>query len=125
MVSGMTHHRQLSIRQAQVLSLLVRGMTNKEIARALHIAEGTTNPHGCAAARVGRSQPHGSRRHSRELHRADEIAAKPQCCGPGYEIARPADAKDVELLGSFWPLLREHPLSELVDRPRGFDLKAR
>ena len=42
MVSGMTHHRQLSIRQAQVLSLLVRGMTNKEIARALHIAEGTT-----------------------------------------------------------------------------------
>ena len=52
MVPGSTQHSQLSVRQGQVLSLLVRGMTNKEIARALHIAEGTTRIHTAALLRA-------------------------------------------------------------------------
>jgi DNA-binding CsgD family transcriptional regulator len=47
-----THHTRLTARQGQVLSLLARGMSNKEIAHALHIAEGTTRIHTAALLRA-------------------------------------------------------------------------
>ena|SRR5882757_7943830 len=43
---------RLTPRQRDVLSLLVRGMSNKEIARALKIAEATTKIHAAALCRI-------------------------------------------------------------------------
>lgn len=43
---------KLTGRQADVLRLILRGMGNKEIARRLHIAEGTVKQHACAAYAV-------------------------------------------------------------------------
>ena len=43
--------RQLSKRQREVLALITRGLSNKEIARALAIAEATTKIHVAAALR--------------------------------------------------------------------------
>jgi DNA-binding NarL/FixJ family response regulator len=42
------HARQLTDRQRQVLALLARGLTNREIAGQLHIAEGTVKNHVAA-----------------------------------------------------------------------------
>ena len=44
--------RQLSKRQREVLALITRGLSNKEIARALEIAEATTKIHVAAALRT-------------------------------------------------------------------------
>ncbi len=53
---------RLTPRQEQVLRLLSMGMSNKEIARALNIAEFyDENSYIHAHARVGRAQPHRSR----------------------------------------------------------------
>jgi DNA-binding NarL/FixJ family response regulator len=43
---------KLTPRQREVLALLARGMSNKEIARALRIAEGTTKIHASGVLRV-------------------------------------------------------------------------
>jgi DNA-binding NarL/FixJ family response regulator len=43
---------KLTPRQREVLALLARGMSNKEIARALKIAEGTTKIHASGVLRV-------------------------------------------------------------------------
>ena len=43
---------KLTPRQREVLALLARGMSNKEIARALRIAEGTTKIHASCVLRV-------------------------------------------------------------------------
>ena len=37
--------QRLTARQRQIVALLVQGMTNKEIARVLNIAEGTVKVH--------------------------------------------------------------------------------
>lgn len=42
---------KLTPRQREILSLLIQGMTNKEIARALKIAEATTKIHMAALVR--------------------------------------------------------------------------
>jgi DNA-binding NarL/FixJ family response regulator len=47
-----SHVGQLTRRQREVLPLLARGMSNKEIARALKIAEGTTKIHASSLLRV-------------------------------------------------------------------------
>jgi ATP/maltotriose-dependent transcriptional regulator MalT len=57
---------KLTRRQREVLSLLVGGKSNKDIARVLHIAQATTKiTHGCARARARRAQSHGGRFQSR------------------------------------------------------------
>jgi DNA-binding NarL/FixJ family response regulator len=45
-------HSQLTPRQREVLPLLATGMSNKEIARALNIAEATTKIHAAAVCRA-------------------------------------------------------------------------
>jgi len=47
-----TYPEKLSPRQRQILPLLAKGLSNKEIARALKIAEGTTKIHASALLRV-------------------------------------------------------------------------
>lgn len=44
--------RQLSKRQREVLALITKGLSNKEIARTLDIAEATTKIHVAAALRT-------------------------------------------------------------------------
>ena len=57
---------KLTRRQREVLSLLVGRMSNKEIARVLHIAQATTKFHMAALVRaLGVSQSHGGRFQSR------------------------------------------------------------
>ncbi len=46
------HPEKLTPRQRQILPLLAKGMSNKEIARALKIAEGTTKIHASGLLRV-------------------------------------------------------------------------
>lgn len=46
------HPEKLTPRQREILPLLARGMSNKEIARALKIAEGTTKIHASSLLRV-------------------------------------------------------------------------
>jgi DNA-binding NarL/FixJ family response regulator len=46
------HGKKLTGRQRDILPLLVRGMSNKEIARALKIAEGTTKIHTSSLLRI-------------------------------------------------------------------------
>jgi DNA-binding NarL/FixJ family response regulator len=45
-------HPQLTRRQREVLTLIARGLSNKEIARVLSIAEPTTKVHVAAALRT-------------------------------------------------------------------------
>jgi DNA-binding NarL/FixJ family response regulator len=47
-----THPDKLTPRQREVFAMLARGMSNKEIARALRIAEGTTKIHASGVLRV-------------------------------------------------------------------------
>jgi DNA-binding NarL/FixJ family response regulator len=51
-VSNMRHPGKLTRRQQEILPLLAKGMSNKEIARALNIAEGTTKIHASGLLRV-------------------------------------------------------------------------
>jgi DNA-binding NarL/FixJ family response regulator len=44
--------RKLTMRQREVLSCLAQGLSNKEIARALNIAEATTKIHTAALLRA-------------------------------------------------------------------------
>ncbi len=46
------HQEKLTPRQREILPLLAKGMSNKEIARALKIAEGTTKIHASGLLRV-------------------------------------------------------------------------
>jgi len=49
---GKLHTRKLTPRQWDILPLLAKGMSNKEIARALKIAEGTTKIHTSSLLRI-------------------------------------------------------------------------
>ena len=51
-ISGKADLLKLTARQREVLSLIAHGMSNKEIARALHIAEATTKIHTAALLRA-------------------------------------------------------------------------
>lgn len=51
-ISGEADLLKLTARQREVLSLIAHGMSNKEIARALHIAEATTKIHTAALLRA-------------------------------------------------------------------------
>ena len=51
-ISGEAECLTLSARQREVLLLLARGMSNKEIAEALHIAESTSKIHTAAVLRA-------------------------------------------------------------------------
>jgi DNA-binding NarL/FixJ family response regulator len=50
--NGNGRRHQLTKRQREVLQLLTRGLSNKEIARVLDIAEATTKIHLAAALRT-------------------------------------------------------------------------
>jgi DNA-binding NarL/FixJ family response regulator len=49
---GKLHTKKLTPRQRDILPLLAKGMSNKEIARALKIAEGTTKVHTSSLLRI-------------------------------------------------------------------------
>ena len=75
---------KLTKRQREVLSLLTRGKSNKEIARALDIAEATTKIHMAALVRVL-----GVRNRTEAAYKAAKLAVLPELnspeLGPGFD----------------------------------------
>jgi DNA-binding NarL/FixJ family response regulator len=55
-INGPMERLRLTPRQREILPLLAQGMSNKEIARHLHIAEGTTKIHTAALLRALRAR---------------------------------------------------------------------
>jgi DNA-binding NarL/FixJ family response regulator len=68
---------KLTPRQNEVLNLLARGMSNKEVARELHIAEGTSKIHTAALLRaLGARNRTEAAFMAAKLMRSNEIAAR-------------------------------------------------
>jgi len=86
---------RLTPRQREVLSYLARGMSNKEIARALHIAEATAKVHAAALLRIL-----GARNRTEAAFKAGrliESAAQSPSLGPLPDIVAPAVREEIRL----------------------------
>ena len=93
--------RKLTNRQREVLSLLVCGKSNKEIARALDIAEATTKIHMGALLRAL-----GVRNRTEAAYKAGELVNRPELPPPLRPTAMASAARD------------EVPLQDLFISPK-------
>ena len=82
-------HAELTVRQREVLTHLAAGLSNKEIARALNIAEGTVKVHITGAFRA--LHVHNRVGAAAALLKREASAQGSQQELPGISVGRPAD----------------------------------